>query len=110
MSEKIKLSIITKGDWESGFRLAGVDVHRAQDIQEVRSILQPLLEKSEPSLVAIEEDLFPSQDKKLQKRLEEKPFPVLISLPKAELRAAEDPEKYVSELVRACIGYYVKLK
>ncbi|MBI1870942.1 MAG: V-type ATP synthase subunit F [Chlamydiae bacterium] len=107
---KIKLSMITQGDWASGFRLAGVDVRQVKTPQEARSLIQKFIDNAEPSLIAIEEDLYPLEDKKLQKHLEEKPFPVLLSLPKVEMEKAQDQEGYVSELVRSCIGYYVKLK
>jgi vacuolar-type H+-ATPase subunit F/Vma7 len=107
---KVKFTVITKGEWTAGFRLAGVDVLEAQDEKEARQILQPMLEKSEPTLIAIEEDLFPIDDKKIQKHLEEKPFPVILPLPKIQVQTKEEQEKYVSELVRSCIGYYVKLK
>ena len=107
---KVKFCVVTKGEWTLGFRLAGVDVMHAKDLKEARQLLQPFLDKNEPSLIAIEEDLFPSKDKKLQKHLEEKPFPVILPLPKIELQTKEEQEKYVSELVRSCIGYYVKIK
>lgn len=107
---KVKFSVITKGEWTSGFRLAGVEVLEAQDEKEARQILQPLLDRNEPCLIAIEEELFPINDKKIQKHLEEKPFPVILPLPKIEAQTKEEQEKYVSELVRSCIGYFVKLK
>lgn len=106
---KIKFSLISKGDWSSGFRLAGVETLQAKSPQEARILIQPFLEGNEPSLIAIEEELFPVNDRKLQKRLEEKPFPVILPIPKIDV-SKEDQEKYVSELVRTCIGYYVKLK
>jgi len=105
-----RLSIITKGDWTSGFHLAGVEVIQARTLDEARKLLAPILEKGEPHLVAIEEDLFPMNDKKLQRHLEEKPFPVVLPLPKIEFEKSGEEEKYVSALVRSCIGYYVKLK
>ena len=107
---KIKFSVITKGEWTAGFRLAGAEVLEAQNEKEARQILQPLLDRNEPCLIAIEEELFPTHDKKIQKHLEEKPFPVILPLPKIQIQSKEDQEKYVSELVRSCIGYFVKLK
>ncbi len=106
---KVPFSLISKGDWSSGFRLAGVNVLEVKSAQEAKDLLQGFIDRNEPSLVAIEEDLFPTNDKKLQKHLEEKPFPVVLPLPKIDI-SKEDQEKYVSELVRSCIGYYVKLK
>lgn len=106
---KVPFSLISKGDWSSGFRLAGVNVLEVKSEQEAKDLLQGFIDRNEPSLVAIEEDLFPVNDKKLQKHLEEKPFPVVLPLPKIDI-SKEDQEKYVSELVRSCIGYYVKLK
>lgn len=106
----VKFSVITKGDWAAGFKLAGVEVHQAADAVQARQILQPMIERNEPSLVAIEEDLFPAQDRKILKHLEQKPYPVLLPLPKIKARSKEEQEQYVSELVKSCIGYYVKLK
>lgn len=106
----VKLKIITKGEWATGFQLAGVEVLQAKDVSEAKKILVPAMDTNEPVLFAIEEDLFPMQDKKIQKHLEEKPFPVVLPLPKIEVQTKEQQEKYVAELVRSCIGYYVKLK
>ena len=107
---KVDLCVITQGDWASGFRLAGVEIQQARTRQEARNLIQKFLESLKPSLIAIEEDLYPLDDKKLQKHLEEKPFPVLLSIPKVEIEKIQDQQGYVSELVRSCIGYYVKLK
>lgn len=107
---KAGLYVITKGSWASGFRLAGVDVLEVQSTAEAREKLKPFVEKNEPAMIAMDEELFPQDDKKLLKHLEEKPFPVILPLPKIEVETQEEQEKYVSELVRSCIGYYVKLK
>ena len=107
---KARFLIITKEDLNSGFKLAGVEVLTSKGMDQTLEILRPLLDQSAPSLVAIEEDLFPIGNKKFMKHLEEQPFPVVVPLPKIDLKNIENQEKYVSELVRSCIGYYVKLK
>lgn len=106
----VKLKIITKGEWSSGFQLAGVEVLQAKSLSEAKKILASAIDTNEPVLFGIDQDLFPLEDKKIQKHLEEKPFPVILPLPKIEVQTKEEQEKYVAELVRSCIGYYVKLK
>lgn len=107
---KARFLIITKEDLNSGFKLAGVEVLTSKDTDHTLEILRPFFDQSEPSLIAIEEDLFPSHNKKFLKHLEEHAFPVVVPLPKVDLKNKENQERYVSELVRSCIGYYVKLK
>ena len=106
----VKIKIILRNNLASGFNLAGVEVLNMMDRNDVKTLLSTEIEKKEPVLIGIDADLFPNEDKKILKHLEENPFPVIIPLPRLEAHSKEDAEKYVAEMVRSCIGYYVKLK
>ena len=106
----IKFSVITQADWLAGFKLAGVDVLMAEDSGVAQHLLIDMIHQKEPHLVAIEEDLMPSNNKTIQKHLAANPYPIVIALPKINVDKMEDQQKYVSELVKSCIGFYVKLK
>ena len=77
-----KITVISKPELASGFRLAGMTVYEAQRQEEAQEILYDLYEKGDYALIAIEQELIPQKDKKLDNLMEENTLPVVFPLPR----------------------------
>ena len=106
-----KLAVITDPETATGFRLAGVDVYARSDVGEARALLKSFFESKEYGLVAVSEDCLRDPDRELAKLLEQEALPVVVPFPSGRLKIdSSEGEAYLSELVKSCIGYYVKLR
>jgi vacuolar-type H+-ATPase subunit F/Vma7 len=109
-----KLAVITDSELATGFRLAGVEVFSPGDAVEAAQLLKSLFETREYGLVAVSEDYLKDPrppDRELARLLEKEPLPVVVPFPASRLKIDRaEGEAYLSELVKSCIGYYVKLK
>jgi len=107
----MKLAIITDPETATGFRLAGAEVHAPAGREEAQALLRSFIESKAYGLVAVSEDFLKDPDRELSRWLEKEPLPVVVPFPAARLRIdPSEGEAYLSELVKSCIGYYVKLK
>ncbi len=108
---KSKLAVITDAETATGFRLAGVDVFSPGDAGEARKLLKSFFADRTYGLVAVSEDYLKEPDRELSRLLEEEALPVVVPFPSGRLAIdSSEGEAYLSELVKSCIGYYVKLK
>ncbi len=106
-----KLAVITDSETATGFRLAGVDVYAKADPAEAKALLKSFFHSKEYGLVAVSEEVLAEPDRELAKLLDQEPLPVVVPFPSGRLRIdSSEGEAYLSELVKSCIGYYVKLK
>ena len=106
-----KLAVITDSETATGFRLAGVEVFSPGDAVEAAQLLKSFFETGEYGLVAVSEDYLKDTDRELAKLLDEEALPVVVPFPSGRLKIDRaEGEAYLSELVKSCIGYYVKLK
>ena len=106
-----KLAVITDSELATGFRLAGVEVFSPGDAVEATQLLKSFFETREYGLVAVSEDYLKDPDRELARLLEKEPLPVVVPFPATRLKIDRaDGEAYLSELVKSCIGYYVKVK
>ena len=106
-----KLAVITDSELATGFRLAGVEVFSPGDAVEATRLLKSFFETKEYGLVAVSEDYLKDPDRELARLLEKEPLPVVVPFPATRLNIDRaEGEAYLSELVKSCIGYYVKVK
>jgi V/A-type H+-transporting ATPase subunit F len=110
-TQNSKLAVITDLETATGFRLAGVDVYPRSDVSEAKALLKTFFSTKEYGLVAVSEDVLKDPDRELTKLLDQEPLPVVVPFPSGRLAIdSAEGEAYLSELVKSCIGYYVKLK
>jgi V/A-type H+-transporting ATPase subunit F len=106
-----KLAVITDAEIATGFRLAGVDVFARSDAGEARTLLKSFFESQEYGLVAVSEEVLKDPDRELARLLEAEALPVVVPFPAGRLKIeSSEGEAYLSEFVKSCIGYYVKLR
>lgn len=103
-----KVVVVTDSDRASGFRLAGAEVYEAEDVEEARDVIPPLLHKDDIGIVAVNEEYMLSLDEKLMDRIEKMHRPLIIPIP-SKLKEL-DRHTYIERLLRKAIGYNIVLK
>jgi len=103
-----KLVIVTDSDRASGFRLAGAEVYEADDMEEARTTIPPLLHKDDIGIVAVNEEYMLGLDDKLMDRIEKMHRPLIIPIPSKKKEV--DRRTYIERLLRKAIGYNIVLK
>jgi len=103
-----KFVVVTDPDTAPGFRLAGVDVLEASDLDEAKKIIPPLIYKDDTGIVAINEDFMAVLDEKLLDKIAKTYRPIIIPIPsKAK---GVDRASYIERLLRRAIGYNIVLR
>lgn len=103
-----KFVVVTDPDTAPGFRLAGVDVLEALDLDEATKIIPPLIYKDDTGIVAINEDFMTVLDEKLLEKIEKTYRPIVIPIP-SKVKGL-DRANYIERLLRRAIGYNIVLK
>lgn len=103
-----KLVIVTDRDRASGFRLAGAEVFEADDMEEAKATIPPLLHKDDIGIVAVNEEYMLGLDEKLMDRIEKMHRPLIIPIPSKKKEV--DRRTYIERLLRKAIGYNIVLK
>ncbi len=105
-----EVMMIVGPEMATGFQLAGVRVHEANQDSDVSKGLEFALESSNRiGLVVVDESLLENISERLKNRCDASAVPLVLPLP---LGGKEDPEKQaeaVQEMVRSAIGFSVKL-
>jgi len=103
-----KFVVVTDPDTAPGFRLAGVDVVEASNVEEAKKIIPSLLFKDDTGIVAVNEDFMASLDEKLMERIEKTHRPIIIPIP-SRIRQI-DRTDYIERLLRRAIGYNIVVR
>ena len=103
-----KFVVVTDPDTAPGFRLAGVDVLEASNVEEAKKIIPSLLFKDDTGIVAVNEDFMASLDEKLMERIEKTHRPIIIPIP-SRIRQI-DRTDYIERLLRRAIGYNIVVR
>ncbi len=103
-----KFVIVTDSDRAAGFRLAGAEVFEADDMEEAREKIPPLLHKDDIGIVAVNEEYMLGLDEKLMDRIEKMHRPLIIPIPSKKKEV--DRRTYIERLLRKAIGYNIVLK
>jgi V/A-type H+-transporting ATPase subunit F len=103
-----KFVVVTDPETAPGFRLAGVDVVEASNVEEAKKIIPSLLFKDDTGIVAVNEDFMASLDEKLMERIEKTHRPIIIPIP-SRIRLI-DRTDYIERLLRRAIGYNIVVR
>jgi vacuolar-type H+-ATPase subunit F/Vma7 len=102
-----KITFITPGDAEFGFRLTGTEQYVA-DKGNLMTVLKGAAADPDTGLIIIDERLISSETEGIMKDIERSWHGILLVLPSPEHAGAEI-EDYASRLIRRAIGYHVRL-
>jgi len=105
-----KVLVMTDSETATGFRLAGVEVHKTVADKALLELTQ-VIESGEYGLVLIDEALLADPNKAAARLMRGRDLPVLLSMPSlgATFTAESDATAYMKRLVRSTIGFDVKL-
>lgn len=103
-----KFVVVTDPDTAPGFRLAGVDVLEAANLDEVKKIIPPLIYNDDTGIIAINEDFMTVLDEKLLEKMEKSYRPIIIPIP--SMVKGGDRASYIERLLRRAIGYNIVLR
>jgi V/A-type H+-transporting ATPase subunit F len=103
-----KFIVVTDPDTAPGFRLAGVDVLEASNVEEAKKVIPSLLFKDDTGIVAVNEDFMESLDEKLMERIEKTHRPIIIPIPSRTRQI--DRTDYVERMLRRAIGYNIVVR
>ncbi len=108
----MKIAVLTDRESASGFRLAGLEVHVAERPEEAEAKLRELARRDDLALLAVDQGLVADPQALLARELRGRALPVVLPFPSLGFAFAEegaDAKGYIRRLVKATIGYEIKL-
>lgn len=106
-----RLLIITRPAFVSGFRLAGVDVFGADDVETAEELIQEWLRAGETGLLAIDEGILERMDPRVVKQLraaEQLPY---LAIPGGKPLGPEASRRVrIAGMLRRAIGFHITFK
>ncbi len=103
-----KFIVVTDPDSAPGFRLAGVDVLEASNLDEAKKIIPPLIYKDDTGIIAISQDLMSVLDEKLLEKIDKTYRPIIIPIP-SRLKGISRTS-YIERLLQRAIGYNIVIR
>ncbi|MEX2536606.1 MAG: V-type ATP synthase subunit F [Trueperaceae bacterium] len=106
-----RVVILTDSETATGYRLAGVEVHEAQQ-EGAQGELERLIESGDYGLVVVDEGLIPDPIEASTRTMRGRDLPVILPVPSlsASFGEGDDATAYMKELVRSAIGFDIKLE
>jgi V/A-type H+-transporting ATPase subunit F len=104
----MKIAVVTEAESAAGYRLAGLHVVIAADAAEAREAIVRMIQEGAYTLIATSVALLPDPYQALKREIRGYDLPVLLPVPSVA-GEGEDAEAYVRRLVRATMGYEIKL-
>ncbi|HOJ00390.1 MAG TPA: V-type ATP synthase subunit F [Anaerolineaceae bacterium] len=106
-----KLVVITIPSMANGYRLAGLEAYGVTDSTALAELLEEFIEKSEPLLLAIDDDLFSHLDQKTVAALRNCKNLALVTIPgRTGKMNKKTSQEYLSKMVRHATGTQFHLK
>lgn len=106
-----RLLIITRPAYVPGFRLAGVDVFGAEDVEMAEELIREWLRAGETGLLAIDEGILERMDPGVIKQLrvaEQLPY---LAIPGGEPLGPEASRRArIASMIRRAIGFHITFK
>lgn len=106
-----RVVVLTDSETATGYRLAGVEVHEA-DQEGASTALESLIESGDYGLVVVDEGLVPDPVQATGRIMRGRDLPVILPVPSlsAAFGEGDDATAYMKELVRNAIGFDIKLE
>lgn len=98
-----RLLVVASPQWAPGYRLAGAEVHEAEDATEARRVVGELVELHEGSVIAVHEPFFAALPRAWRSRLD----PLLVALPESARRVEPGSRRArLTAMLEQAIGYH----
>jgi len=105
-----KVLVITKSDFEPGFRLAGVKTEVANNSEEAKGVLIKYMEVKKYRIILIDEELTKNFENKFKKRIFESDTPLIMLMPVREKFKEKIVEEDFLKFIISAIGYQIRIK
>lgn len=111
METKTSLLVLAGWGHDLGFRLGGAPVLAVSDQNSLNHEIEKALQKREPAVLAIAEQMKKWVTDKNLKALARTMFPLVVYYPYPEEWAPEEEaEEAIAEIVQTAIGYRLRIK
>ncbi len=107
---KRHVRIVCRPALAPGFRLTGIPVREAVTAADAGRELDAMRREPDTGIVLVEEELYTDLSEEARGELERQALPVVVPFPGPAWTAIEEPEAYVTRLLRRAIGYRVRLR
>ena len=106
-----QLFVVTRPALVSGFQLAGVDAHGAEDIETAQELIAKWLDTGEEGLLAIDDGLLDRMDTNFLKRLSASERLLYLAIPGGKPLGPEASQRHrITALIRKAIGFHITFK
>lgn len=104
-----KILAILYPDVAMGFKMAGVDIWRAEDVKSAENLVLKALNEDSYGIVILEEELYEGFNQKLKDMVMDSVIPLIVPIPIKRL-SGERVEDYLRNLIRRSIGFYIRIR
>jgi len=106
----VKIGVLTDAETASGYRIAGLEAITATPAEAARK-LSELIRTDAYALIAVDQSLLADPNKAAERVMRGRNAPVLLTLPNLldAFSGGGDAKMYMRQLVRATIGFDIKL-
>jgi vacuolar-type H+-ATPase subunit F/Vma7 len=105
------LLVVTRPALVSGFRLAGVNVFGAEDVETAQELIGSWLDADETGLLAIDDGLLANMDPAFVKRLNAAEHLPHLAIPGGQALGREASRRYrIAEIIRRAIGFQITFR
>lgn len=108
--EEGAVRVVARPDTARGFRLAGLPVRPAADVDGAEALIRRVVDDPEVAVVFVQRELYDGLTEELRRSLEATAVPVVVPFPDPSWEEPEAPEEWIVELLRRAVGYRVQLR
>jgi vacuolar-type H+-ATPase subunit F/Vma7 len=106
-----RLFVLTRPELVTGFQLAGIDAHPAEDVETTQEMIEAWWASGEEGLLAIDDGLLEKMDPAFVKRMESTARIPYLAIPGGQSLGQEASRKYqIAEMIRRAIGFHITFK
>jgi vacuolar-type H+-ATPase subunit F/Vma7 len=106
-----RLFVLTRPELVTGFQLAGIDAHPAENVETAQEMIEAWWAAGEEGLLAIDDGLLEKMDPAFVKRMESTARIPYLAIPGGQSLGQEASRKYqIAEMIRRAIGFHITFK
>lgn len=105
-----RLVVVTDPETSTGFRLAGVEVFEASEVDTAKKLLTDFINDDSVGIVAIDEDLIENVDERLRDKIDTLYKPVVIPIPlKKTVELSDNRTAYIQSIIKRAVGFDINI-
>ena len=106
-----RLMVVVRPALVTGFRLAGVEVYPAEDVETAQELAEQWLDEGEAGLLAVDDGLLERMDSGILERLEDSDTLFHVAIPGGEpLGETASRQHRLAEMIRRAIGFHITFR